>query len=717
MIDSFCNKIGSIGKLIGVTLLIVITFSSKFHAQVYLQVVDSLKQVLANTEDEISAAILESEICARLNYSNPTEARERCKKAVAVLERKAHPYLGDALFNLATCEQSLGNAEDYLKNIKKATGLKDNSTDVTANLYATWGTYYFGTDSMDHYYEKYFRYTWDNELFAHYPNSYAQMGLVYAIKGDLESADSLWEIGISHCTRGEFDANQSSMLYNLSVSGLQSAKYDRVIKNATHGLDLADKNKDITNQIGFLNILGKVSLFNRDTSQATSYWIEAAQIIDDENLNQPPTGDIIHELALYHLHGQRPEEAKKYADKLLKMGLASKDKADQARASMILALMAKDGGFKDQALSLVNSAMKDTAHIATPQVHMNLLVNAADVLDHFDQKSHALKLISEIESYLDKNYMLKIHKYALELKYKILRDLNKPHKALIALEKYKHVSDEFKDKTNSDRLHENKVRFDTERKELKLKNKEIELQLTKVENGRRQNLFLFGILGLIALFTIIFLIRSWRFSRSKSKMQSQFTHDLIKSQEMERRSLARELHDGVGQSLILLKNQLAADNEKARFVGQTLEEIRSVSRGLHPFVLEKLGLTAAIEYLVNESDERSDVFFDTEIDPVDDIIPKEKHVHIYRIIQEAITNLIKYAETPSAQIAASSDSPITFKVIDFGKGFDFINSIQSNQSLGMKTMMERAAIINAELTFSKNHPSGTIVELICRDDE
>src|SRR5690606_38677096 len=99
-------------------------------------------------------------------------------------------------------------------------------------------------------------------------------------------------------------------------------------------------------------------------------------------------------------------------------------------------------------------------------------------------------------------------------------------------------------------------------------------------------------------------------------IEIRYHQKLIQFQEDENRRISKELHDGIGQSLMLIKNkvQLHHDDQTARMVGDTLLEVRSVSRALHPFTLQKLGLTAALEKLVRDFDENTDILVDVEID-------------------------------------------------------------------------------------------------------
>jgi signal transduction histidine kinase len=192
-------------------------------------------------------------------------------------------------------------------------------------------------------------------------------------------------------------------------------------------------------------------------------------------------------------------------------------------------------------------------------------------------------------------------------------------------------------------------------------------------------------------------------------LQEQFSQDLIKGQEEERSRLARELHDSVGQKLMLLSKttkKLGSENAE-QLASSTLEEVRSISRGLHPSNLERLGLTTAINALVYDINANTDLFFTENIENVDNLLSKEYELHLYRIIQESLSNIVKHSEAKAVKLnIQKEDSKLTVSINDNGKGFD-IASKKKSVSLGIKTLFERARIINAYIDLQSNIGKGT----------
>lgn len=228
----------------------------------------------------------------------------------------------------------------------------------------------------------------------------------------------------------------------------------------------------------------------------------------------------------------------------------------------------------------------------------------------------------------------------------------------------------------------------------------------------RTGLFWFSLLSIISISVFFFIHYKNKVERKRNEL---YTHNLIKTQEEERMRVARELHDSVGQKLMLLtkKTKSMGNPEMEALAGNTLEELRTISRALHPANLERLGPSAAIRTMINEVDENTDIFFTYEIEDIDALLSKEASLHLYRIIQEVLNNMVKHSDTKSASVTIEKKAMTIETVIaDNGKGFDHSEKLKSSVSLGMKTLLERAKILNSKIDIKSQLNKGTTVTLI-----
>jgi signal transduction histidine kinase len=290
-----------------------------------------------------------------------------------------------------------------------------------------------------------------------------------------------------------------------------------------------------------------------------------------------------------------------------------------------------------------------------------------------------------------------------------------------ALQNYKGSYDNFK-KYNSlkdsvfsvqkaARINEMQIQYETEKRDLKIENQNASIGLLNLQNKNKTQLLIFGSIGFLVLFGGILLYRSFNNTKKRAIAQQEFSQELIKSQEQERTRIAKDLHDGVGQQLTLLKLKAQNDNqtELSGLVGNALEEVRSVSRDLYPVTLTKLGLTLSVEELLLEIDEETDLFVSLEIDNVNDSFNEMESLNFYRFIQESLNNVLKHAnaKTLIVNILKQSDG-IDVLIKDNGQGFEMSKMIGQN-SLGLKTMAERINILKGNLALKSKMEEGTSI--------
>lgn len=159
--------------------------------------------------------------------------------------------------------------------------------------------------------------------------------------------------------------------------------------------------------------------------------------------------------------------------------------------------------------------------------------------------------------------------------------------------------------------------------------------------------------GLVVCFYEAYLPRL----RRASALQADFSRRLVESQEAERKRMAKELHDGLGHNLILIKNraQFALQRlnppeplaehlrEISEAAGSALDDLRATDQALHPYELDRLGLRQAIEAMAQRAGETSPTKFLTDLDNLDGLFPPETQIQFYRILQEGTTNILKHA--------------------------------------------------------------------------
>lgn len=209
--------------------------------------------------------------------------------------------------------------------------------------------------------------------------------------------------------------------------------------------------------------------------------------------------------------------------------------------------------------------------------------------------------------------------------------------------------------------------------------------------------------------------------------EKRFSQQLIQSQEDERRRIAEDLHDSIGQSLLIIKNKLIVGlrhftsppesvkflNEASELTSQTLKDIRQVTRNLRPVDLDHLGLTQTIKNMLEKIDASANFSIQTKIENIDGVIASDNQINLYRIIQEALNNIIKHSGASEVRFELLRKPEALFLSIeDNGSGFDLKHEAEvEGKGFGVQGMFERAKILSARLNFYSAQTGGTRIVL------
>jgi two-component system sensor histidine kinase UhpB len=204
------------------------------------------------------------------------------------------------------------------------------------------------------------------------------------------------------------------------------------------------------------------------------------------------------------------------------------------------------------------------------------------------------------------------------------------------------------------------------------------------------------------------------FNEMLGRLESERRDSALRSlaaQEDERRRVARELHDEVGQALTAAMLRLdRADLDEAREgLRAALEDVRDIARRLRPEALDDLGLSNAVRALVASvaRDARLDVTPD--IDPDLPSLTAEQELVVYRVAQEALTNAIRHADANVLRLSLTCErDALELRIEDDGRGFD---AGQASTAAGIRGMRERALLIRASLHVESAPGQGTVVTL------
>ncbi len=208
--------------------------------------------------------------------------------------------------------------------------------------------------------------------------------------------------------------------------------------------------------------------------------------------------------------------------------------------------------------------------------------------------------------------------------------------------------------------------------------------------------------------------------RAGREQLESLSHRLLEVQEEERRHIARELHDEIGQGLTGLKLALGAVerspietarirlSELHKWVDDLLAQVRDLSLDLRPGMLDDLGLLPALLWLSGRYSSQTPVRVSVEHSGLDRRFPPEVETAAYRIVQEALTNVARHAGVAQVTVRVWADAAaVNVQVADQGAGFDPEQASANGATSGLRGMRERCVLLGGHITVESAHGAGT----------
>jgi len=238
------------------------------------------------------------------------------------------------------------------------------------------------------------------------------------------------------------------------------------------------------------------------------------------------------------------------------------------------------------------------------------------------------------------------------------------------------------------------------------------------------------ITGAILVLGIVITQILWRRHRAAERERErdhELSRRLFASQEAERRRIAGELHDSLGQNLLIIKNRavlalrpkspLRTTRSHLRAISNmsslVFEEIRTISHNLRPHLLDKLGITRGLIHSIEQMHEACATSFDVQIDPLDGLLKAEQEVHVYRIIQEAVNNIVRHAGARTASVRIRIHSPdLVVEITDDGKGFLSMTDgalPPGGEAFGLSGIEGRARLMGGSCAIASAPGTGTSI--------
>lgn len=236
----------------------------------------------------------------------------------------------------------------------------------------------------------------------------------------------------------------------------------------------------------------------------------------------------------------------------------------------------------------------------------------------------------------------------------------------------------------------------------------------------------FRIIVVVALLGTLHAVVRLRWARTQHSQRARldFERRLLEGQEAERKRIAAELHDSIGQDLLVVKNraQLALRapgtagpareqlEQISAIVSDTLRGVREIARNLRPAQLDRLGLSAALGATMEKAFEGSGIRFRLEVAGVDGVLGPTAEISVFRMIQEGVTNVLRHSGATEARIALSrGDGVVEVVIADNGRGFHPRGPTEAG--FGLSGIGERVRLLGGTFEVRTAEGEGTVLTI------
>jgi signal transduction histidine kinase len=235
-------------------------------------------------------------------------------------------------------------------------------------------------------------------------------------------------------------------------------------------------------------------------------------------------------------------------------------------------------------------------------------------------------------------------------------------------------------------------------------------------------------LCVIGLVVAVHRVRVTQLEKARRE-QEEFSRKLLASQEQERQRIAAELHDSLGQSLLIIKNRIALAqsditeretveeqlDELSNSATSAIEECREIAYNLRPYQIGRFGLSKTLYGIFMRLNEVTEISATAEIESIDDVLAAELQTSIYRIVQECVNNIIKHSgATHASLLVTRADDAITLLITDNGRGFTNGPELQPKEAksgFGLLGIAERVRMLGGTLQINSEHGTGIRIQI------
>lgn len=549
------------------------------------------------------------------------------------------------------------------------------------------------------------------------------IGNIYLNQSDYYEAKHHFEQSIEYFKSSNNKSGMAGSFSGLGENFEKHGKYNEAIESFEQAYQIYNQTSDEKAIASTCNNLGVLFYLIGDVPTALKYYSEAQQILEnsDDSIN---LRRILINKSLLFLENKDVDSARSY---LYQKPLSDKKnlkQPDKAEYYLLLGQLELSDQDPKKALNYYDSAYVIAKNSQLSSAVCKSLIGKSKALTETGAYNLSINQLSDCVKLLEKQENTSISMECLLLLSENYALLNDYQKSLLYFKEYEHLRYTELQKTNY------KAEADAYIKKQQEEN--LGLILERDRATRKLQLIIFLSLILILTLSFIFALIVFRIRQKSdiekiiSAQQKLHFNASIEAQEIERKRIASDLHDSVGQMLSLIKLNVSELNESIctqnsenqellerslTIIDNACEEVRTISHNLMPGSLIRLGLISATKDVIRNINSTSEIKVNLNTQ-LNGVRFKEKvEIAFFRIFQELINNSIKHSHATNIDVELSYDNQVLkMSVKDNGVGFSK-ESAFSGKGIGWKNIKSRLSLINGDININSSNGLGSLISV------
>lgn len=541
----------------------------------------------------------------------------------------------------------------------------------------------------------------------YYSGIYTNIGNTYYDNGKYDSCAYYLNKGIVEPEDYYTYQNIATLNYNLLFAYLNTGKLEQSLKSAFDGLEMFEKQNDSTFQAATYSGIACIYRYQDDYPEAEKYENKGFEIVKQTKDTNVLLVVSLNKISLYSQMDH--PNLYPFIDSTMNVYRQWSKKTEEKTLSI-------------------------KSWYAFKLVRENKLAEAKKILDNIKPLTLSMSDYTTLDYYYNAatEYDLKAGEPSKEIDFYIGKipefKENEDYLRLVLFNQILHddalVKGDYKaareylaaQKIAQDSLSNRNLRIKVKELDKKYQTEKKEQQITLQEKEITQKntfiaLLIMSLVGIIAAVFAYYLWKRQKTLKQEKEVSMNFTKQLLENTEEERKRIAGDLHDSISHELLALKTTLSQDiRVVSSKIDTIINDIRGISRNLHPVMFDKIGLIPNIEQLIERMQNQNNFFISTELN-YSGSLSSANELQIYRVIQEALSNIIKYANAHAAKITIEEQpNRILVEIKDNGKGFNVKETINRGKAFGLHNIIERSRVIGGEAQINSS-AEGTVITI------